>query len=583
MTQPSRSLGDRVSTQVLRGICAAVAIAIAGLQAMGHRNAMNPDGISYLDIARAYLAGDIGTALNAYWGPLYSWLLAAGLYLTDPSPLDEFAVVHAVNFAIFLIALGAFDFALRALVSYQQEQAQFGTIPALSEAGLIVFGYSVFIYGVLHLIGLERVSPDLAVAAIVFGATGLLLRMRTNGASLKLALLLGTVLGAGYLTKSVMFVLSFVFLLALLKVSANRGRWRRLAIAAAGFLAIASVLAIPISRSLGRPTFGTAGPLTYEFEVNEGVKAWDAGQSAKAQEDLGAVHPAREIRTEPSVFDYSAHLRGSYPPWFDPSWWNAGIRTRIETEKQALQLLRAVDFYARIFLVDLGAALILIGVIWISADYRTSLGALRSYWPVLLPSVAALVVYAPVRVAGRFIGAFATVILIVLAASARRPTGQRSRGWLEHAALICAAALVLPIGFSAIRDWWVGRSEPNLPAKIALGLHDLGIRPGDRVGYIGGGANEVGLSEFWPHLAQVQVVAEVRDRDRVLCDKPATLRVLAAFASVGARAAVTRIPLEQCTKDWRAIAGTDYYLRLISLTAPLTSPDTTIPELTRLH
>ena len=104
------------------------------------------------------------------------------------------------------------------------------------------------------------------------------------------------------------------------------------------------------------------------------------------------------------------------------------------------------------------------------------------------------------------------------------------------------------------------------------------------MGYIGGGANGVGLSEFWPHLAKVQVVAEVRrERDVFYVTKLRRCGCWLAFASVGARAAVTRIPLEQCTKNWRAIGGTDYYVRLISLTAPLTSPATAAPQLTGLR
>jgi len=36
---------------------------------------IDPDGISYIGIAQKYLKGDIDNAINAYWGPLLSWLL----------------------------------------------------------------------------------------------------------------------------------------------------------------------------------------------------------------------------------------------------------------------------------------------------------------------------------------------------------------------------------------------------------------------------------------------------------------------------------------------------------------------------
>jgi hypothetical protein len=49
-----------------------VAVGVASINAWIARQAMNPDGISYLDIADAYRRGDWGVAVNAYWRPLYS-------------------------------------------------------------------------------------------------------------------------------------------------------------------------------------------------------------------------------------------------------------------------------------------------------------------------------------------------------------------------------------------------------------------------------------------------------------------------------------------------------------------------------
>jgi hypothetical protein len=49
------------------------------------RHAINPDGVSYISIARRVLAGDWHGAVNGYWGPLYSWALVPFLALRiDP-------------------------------------------------------------------------------------------------------------------------------------------------------------------------------------------------------------------------------------------------------------------------------------------------------------------------------------------------------------------------------------------------------------------------------------------------------------------------------------------------------------------
>src|SRR5438045_7475715 len=36
---------------------------------------IEPDSIAYISIAREYAAGDFTDAVNAYWSPLYSWLM----------------------------------------------------------------------------------------------------------------------------------------------------------------------------------------------------------------------------------------------------------------------------------------------------------------------------------------------------------------------------------------------------------------------------------------------------------------------------------------------------------------------------
>src|SRR5690348_8377371 len=58
-------------------------VALAGfVQAWANRFYIEPDGLSYLDIGYAYLHRDWPNAVNAYWSPLYSWLLAGAIRIT---------------------------------------------------------------------------------------------------------------------------------------------------------------------------------------------------------------------------------------------------------------------------------------------------------------------------------------------------------------------------------------------------------------------------------------------------------------------------------------------------------------------
>src|SRR6516164_490047 len=91
--------------QLIRVAAWLVALASGALQVAAERFPIGEDGVSYLDIADQYLQGHWAAAVNAYWSPLYSWILAAGFGIARPTPYFESTVVHIVNFLIYVCAL----------------------------------------------------------------------------------------------------------------------------------------------------------------------------------------------------------------------------------------------------------------------------------------------------------------------------------------------------------------------------------------------------------------------------------------------------------------------------------------------
>ena len=91
----------------LRLACWLSAGALGALQAFAYRDDMNPDGVSYLDLADAWRRGDWAQAVSLYWSPLYSWLLGGALALLRPPARAEFPVVHLVNLLLYVAALGS--------------------------------------------------------------------------------------------------------------------------------------------------------------------------------------------------------------------------------------------------------------------------------------------------------------------------------------------------------------------------------------------------------------------------------------------------------------------------------------------
>src|SRR2546427_3832923 len=89
--------------------CIALALGMLHAWAACHHSTIDADMISYLDIADAYSRGDWSKAINAYWSPLYSWILGVVMSVLRPSPYWELPVVQLVNFGIYLFALICFN------------------------------------------------------------------------------------------------------------------------------------------------------------------------------------------------------------------------------------------------------------------------------------------------------------------------------------------------------------------------------------------------------------------------------------------------------------------------------------------
>src|SRR6266550_4670023 len=164
------------SATILRAIFGIVAVTMGLIQAWVSRFAMNPDGISYLDIGDGFWRGDWRMLLNGYWSPFDGFLLGLALKILKPSPYWEFPVVHLVNFLIYLLALLSFDFFLREFIKARKQDRN----KALPDYLWLTIGYLLFISSSLLMITLGVVSPDMLVAACIYLAAALLLRIRVN-------------------------------------------------------------------------------------------------------------------------------------------------------------------------------------------------------------------------------------------------------------------------------------------------------------------------------------------------------------------------------------------------------------------
>ncbi|MCU1341669.1 MAG: hypothetical protein JWN92_1092 [Candidatus Acidoferrum typicum] len=246
-------LNDELLSSWARRLFWFFGLALGLIETVASRFSMMVDGISYLDLGHAYLIHDWNTAINGYWSPLYGVLLAVAIRLCNASLYWESTIVHAVNFLIFVASMAAFEFFLDELCRSQRSPGQGNaSLQPVPVWAMRAFGYSLFLYAGLVWISIWTVTPDQCVAVVMYLVAGLLLRMQRVSAGWTSYLLLGILLGVGYLTKAALFPLGIVSLAATLFLGSDyrfRRRLPRAIVTAVAFAIVASPLVIVLSRA----------------------------------------------------------------------------------------------------------------------------------------------------------------------------------------------------------------------------------------------------------------------------------------------------------------------------------------------
>src|SRR5579872_6616579 len=286
-----------------------LALVLGGTEAWLSRNDMYSDGISYMDIGDAFSQGHWNELVNAYWSPLYPMLLGTAASVLKPSAGWQFATVHLVNFLLYLVALACFHCFLVSLIQYRGGRPSDQT----SRGWWIPVGYTLFLWTTLRLISVSVVSPDMAVAASIYGAAAALLRIKTDLAQFQHFALLGLALGLGYLAKAPMFPMSIVFLgLSWFAAKNSRRAFRGLLIALAVFSLIAGSYIAALSRQQGHLTFGESAKLNYGWYVNHLPRYhWQGEQPGSGM----PAHADRKIFDSPPIYTFDQPVRGTYPIW----------------------------------------------------------------------------------------------------------------------------------------------------------------------------------------------------------------------------------------------------------------------------
>ena len=528
--------------------CAALALGAA--DAWATRFTMNPDGISYLDMGDAYLRGDWHMAINAYWSPLYSWILGLFLKVLRPPAYWEYPIVHLVNFLIYMVALGCFEFFLYWFIRSQPKQEGEKGLP---EWAWWTLGYALFTVSSVLLIGLGLVSPDMAVAAMTYLLAGFLLRIRCGNTGRCTFLILGMALALGYFAKTVMFPIGLVFLgVAAYPWGKRRTREFLPALIVAG--AISTPFIAAISLATHHLTIGESARWNYLVFVN-GVRPFYP---------QGSAHPPHSILDKPVTYEFSDTVDGTFPPWFHPSYWQTGIKPRVDLEAERRRILLSGLIYTSLFFSPfllLSTTLGYLILVLIAPQPAKCLA--NANWSLLVVAVSAMCAYAVLLVEYRYVAPFVCLFSLACFSGVSLPTSLTSSRIVAAVVLVIATTLIA----SSVRTVISGlqSSQPTYQSAAAA-LRNKGIREGDRLALLWKEDWNHGAVEgaFVPRLLKAKIVAEVIDPSGFWnADAATRTRVFEALRKTGAKAILTRDAPASADGAWEQIGGTDYYVHML--------------------
>lgn len=484
-----------------------VSLLFAALLAWDSRQSMNPDGMSYLEMASGALHRGPMNLVNGWWSPGYPALLSVALLVFHPSPQSEFPLTHFVNFLVFVFALLSFTFFLRSWLAALRQ-----TPLNEDEPPLVAFSFAVFLPLTITYIGLETVAPDLCVAGIAFLAAGLCCRISLLGFTRRRAAALGAILGVGYYVKTAMFPISLI-LLAALFVWPPSGKFRRREVIwpLLAFLIVAAPLAALISSRVGHLSIGESGPVNYLMHATGAMRNGPAELENYAGKGALA-HPPRILLNKPLTVEFSYPLDGTDPLHYEPSYWWAGARAGFNLKAQLAALRAGLRYYlavlAEMKILLVGALVLCVcgfHLGFVSAPGRSGL------WLIIWPAAACLM-FAFVLVDSRYVAGFYVLFWLGVYGSLWRSVPGLTRaavlGTVSCVLLLPAAHSGLAAAKTAVKG--MVRQGGGTPSYlvIAAALRANGVNPGDRLATVG----RI-YDAYYAHHLGARIVAEIEDAE----------------------------------------------------------------------
>lgn len=573
------------------------------------------DAVSYMDIADLLHAHRWAGVVNGYWHPLYPAFLCAAQIVFHPTRWNELHAYYAANYAIFLLQLIAMLAFVAGLDRLRTRTLGTDSNSLLSRNALAFLGLGLIVIASHRELSMGFIRPDALLQALMLLAFAMLLQALATEA-LVYAPLMGLFFGFAYLTKS------FAFLVALLSIGVmivfqawlQRRRLGRVALNAVLALVVFAAVAGPYMAALShqkhRFDFGDSGALNYAW-YSGGVEKmhlepWMTSSFGRANVHL--IHPEKQLLAAPGIYSYRAEPYGTYPDWFDTTFFNERIVPHLNPPVLVRRDARNLVLVVR-YLFNHPEAWILL-ILLLVCGARLRFGNRRSwrredaFWlPMVLLGLAMWGIYGLVNIEERYVTLAYLVVVLPLFATLRAPApeadefGATDSAWLRQGATALIVLLALLAAGESLRlALEQRRDESALPHPwyngemfgAAHGLEAMGVHPGDQVACMG--AIACLNDNYWARLAGVRVLTEVYNPNphlfRQFSSLPNRQQVYDILRSQGARVLVAQFDPGEVSSGAPAAAGwvrlgdTVFYaypLNLASTLAPGATSTTSTP------
>jgi hypothetical protein len=508
--------------------------------------------------------------------------------------MNELKVYVMVNFAILLLQIAAMWMFTGGLVRLRDRLGVAAGRTVLTPDAVRLLGLGLLMMSAGHELSLGKIRPDGLLQALLLAAFSMMLYALATE-SLIYPAAMGLCFGLAYLTKS------FAFLMALLWIRKQTiGRVvLEGALACVVFAAVAGPYMLALSHQKGRFDFGDSGALNYAWFASGTQKLHlEPNQTDRfGNATVKLVHPVPELLDSPPIFSYKQQHFGTYPDWFDPTYFNERIVPHLNLKVLVRRDSRNVVLVFRYLINHPEGWILLLVLLSCGANLGFNGEHTRGFrFATMLPGVLMLLIYGLVNIEERYVTvAYLVVLLPVFAVLAvRHGAGVASEDQHKGDDMLSlqrmqgvAAALVALMAFAVLSDGLrttleERRSRANLNAHgdaiftAATQLQHLGVKPGDEIACMGTIAcvND----NYWARLAGARILTEVFN---TLQDLPNRQQVYDVVKAQGAKVLVAAFDPGSMNGDvakpWVRLGQTNYYALPLNLPEPMPQPAAHLP------